>query len=166
MTKIYTLLLLFCLSSFGVTSIYATENWQLILAKDPLSKQSACLMVSATKKTEDGQATTPVSLIYNGNAFIAQTDSNIDLSYQGIGLQIDHNKKHNIDRLHNKISAVFETKTQQIHGEFVNGLSAKLTLGFWPTWPKTRSYTTKFDLRGFTKTYKTFQHCQKTGKVL
>jgi len=166
MIKIFTLLLLFCLSIFAVTSSYATENWQLILAEDPLSKQSICLMISATRQTEDGQTKTPVSLIYNGSVFIAKTKSNIDLSYPDIGLQVDNKKRHNIDRLHENSNAVFKTKTRQLLDEFINGLSAKLTLGFWPTWPKTRSYTTEFDLRGFTKTYKTFQHCQKTGDIL
>jgi hypothetical protein len=164
MKNVFTVLL-FC---YFPVIVYAadTQNWQLVLAEDPLEKHTSCLMVSATKQNDDGQATTPVSLIYNGKVFIAKTKSNIDLSYPNLGLQVDNKKPHNIDHLHKNNSVVFETQSPQILGEFIKGLTGKLTLGFWPTWPKTRSFTIDFDLRGFTKIYRNFQHCQKTGEIL
>ncbi len=163
MKKLYPLILLFCLSTIVIAK--DTQNWQLILAEDPLSHQTACLMISATRQTDDGQSSTPVSLIFNGKVFIAKTKSNIDLSYPAIGLQVDDYKPHTIDRLNKDTNAVFENQAEKIREEFIKGLSGKLTLGFWPTWPKTRSYTTEFDLRGFTKTYEAFLRCQQTGEI-
>jgi hypothetical protein len=163
MKNIYTLLLLCYLPALA--NAKDIQNWQLVLAEDPISNQTVCLMVSAMKQTEDGQTSTPVSLIYNGKIFIAKTKSNIDLSYPDIGLQADNHTPHNIDRLHKKTSVVFDAQAIQIRDEFIKGLNGKLTLGFWPTWPKTRSFVTEFDLRGFTKTYQAFRRCQKTGEL-
>lgn len=166
--KIFYSLLLFS-NLFAINSVMAragdTDNWQLVLAEDPFSKQSACLLVSAVEQSEDGQATTAVSLVYNGNLFMAKTESNIDLSYADLGLQVGKKKSHPIERLHKKTSAVFETQAPQIRDEFKKGLKAKLRLGFWPSWPKTRSYVIEFDLRGFTAAYEAFVHCQKTGEI-
>jgi hypothetical protein len=122
-------------------------------------------LVSSVKQSNDGQVTTPVSLVYNGNLFMAKTESNIDLSYAELGLQVDDNKSHTIDRLHKKTSAVFETQAPQIRDEFIKGRKARVRLGFWPSWPKTRSYVIEFDLRGFTRAYEALVQCQKTGEI-
>lgn len=166
--KILYALLLFS-KLFAIDSVMAragdTDNWQLVLAEDPFSSQTACLLVSAEKQSDDGQATTAVSLVYNGNLFMAKTESNIDLSYADLGLQVGNKKPHTIDRLHRKTSAVFETQAPQIRDEFIKGLKASLRLGFWPSWPTTRSYVIEFDLRGFTQAYEAFVQCQKTGEI-
>ena len=139
--------------AFSATS----QNWQAVIAKDPVSKQNTCLLISSTKHTEDGQTNTPVKLSYNGEIFIATTDSNIDLSYT--------DSRHTIDRLFKHTSAIFETDAELIRDEFKRGLNAKLILGFWPTWPATRSYAIEFDLRGFTKAYNEFQQCRLSGDI-
>jgi hypothetical protein len=163
MKKIYLLCLLY---SLPLNSMAMNEqNWQLVLGEDPQSDQTTCLMVSAVNQTEDGQGRTNVSLVYNGKVFIARTESNIDLSYPGVGLQVDHQLPHAIDRLHKKNSVLFEAEAGEIHEEFIQGLTGKLTLGFWPSWPKTRAYVTEFDLRGFTKNYEAFLRCQQTGEL-
>ena len=141
------------------------ENWTTVLAEDPLSGSMACLMVSSSQVIKDGQSSTDVHFVYNGQVFIAKTKSNIDLSYETTGLQIDEQNLFNIDRLHNKSNVVFESQADEIRQEFINGLKAKLTLGFWPSWPKTNSFSTHFDLRGFTKSYNALVSCQVSGKL-
>lgn len=163
-TQLITLFVLLC--SFCKVAFANNANWQLVLDEDPFTRQTACLMVSATKKTPDGQTTTPVHLIYNGEVLIAKTKSNVDTSYENSGLQVDLKESHNIDRLIKNNSVIFESQTDMIRDEFIKGLKARLTLGFWPTWPKTKSYTIEFDLRGFTDTYNAFQRCKKTGEIL
>ena len=141
------------------------ENWSTVLAEDPLIGNMACLMVSSSQLINDGQSSTKVHLVYNGQVFIAKTKSNIDLSYDALGLQIDGQNFFNIDRLHNKSNVVFESQADEIREEFINGLKAKLTLGFWPSWPKTSSFSTNFDLRGFTESYNALVSCQVSGKL-
>jgi hypothetical protein len=140
-------------------------NWRLTTAEDPLSDQTTCLMVSAVKHIDDGQTNTPVTVIYNGKVFVVQTKSNIDLSYPNLGLQVDSSKPVAIDRVYKSTDVIFESAAEQIRNEFIKGLDARLTLGFWPTWPKTRSYTVAFDLRGFTKTYEAFHQCQQNSEL-
>lgn len=144
---------------------HAGNNWQVVLDKDPLTNQTECLLLSTKQTTKDGQTTTPVGFIYNGKQFLVKTESNIDLSYADSGLSVDSRATHGIDRLYKKTDAVFESEADTIRDEFIRGLRARLTLGFWPTWPKTHSYHIDFDLRGFTAAYNQFQHCQKTGNA-
>ena len=61
------------------------ENWTTVLAEDPLSGSMACLMVSSSQVIKDGQSSTDVHFVYNGQVFIAKTKSNIDLSYETTG---------------------------------------------------------------------------------
>jgi hypothetical protein len=163
MKKTIMMLCLFVLTSPALAEQQA--NWRVVLAEDPLSGETGCLMISAEKVSDDGQTQTPVSLIYNGRAFIAQTHSNIDTSYANLGLRVDLRKPHNIDRLLKESSAVFENGADRLRDECIDGLTASLRLGFWPTWPKTHSYVTEFDLRGFTRSYQAFQRCQQSGEL-
>lgn len=157
----HLILLACCLPEIAFSA--ASQNWQVVIAKDPVSKQSTCLLISSTKHTDDGQTSTPIKLIYNGEIFITTTDSNIDPRYADVGLQVDDNSRHTIDRLFKKTDAIFETDVERIRDEFKRGLNAKLILGFWPTWPVTKSYAIDFDLRGFTKAYNKFLQCKMTG---
>jgi hypothetical protein len=165
----YVALLLFNLippSGFAADAMAdKTASWLLTMAEDPLSEHTVCLMVSAVKHTEDGQTSTAVTIIYNGREFIAKTQSNIDLSYPDVGLQVDHNKPQKIGHVFKNTNVVFDTNAEQIRDEFIKGLTGRLILGFWPTWPKTKSYAIEFDLHGFTKTYQALRHCQTTGEL-
>jgi len=142
-----------------------TPNWKVVYADDPTTRKKTCLMMSASKRIEDGQSTTPVHLIYNGHIFFAKTKSNIDLSYPGLGLKVDNHSQHKISALYKETSAVFTLNTIKIRDQFISGLDAELTLGFWPSWPKTRSFTSHFNLHEFSDTYKRFLKCKKNGDI-
>ncbi len=159
--------LIFILSIFISFSVYASksQNWKVVFEEDPASKKKVCLMISKTKKMQDGQSKTPVYLIYNGAIFFAKTKSNIDLSYPNLGLQIDKYPQHKISVLYKKTSAAFTSNPLKIRKQFIEGLDARLTLGFWPSWPKTSSFNVHFDLREFSNTYKRFLNCRKNGSV-
>jgi len=158
-------LLLSILLAISSAANAASNNWQSVLAQDPISGNTGCLLISASKQSEDGQSGTPVQIIYNGRIFMIKTESNIDLSYPGIGLQVDNNKAFNIDRLHKKTNVVFESQAEIIRGEFISGISARLTLGFWPSWPVTKAYQSRFSLRGFTRAHQAFRDCQEAEGV-
>jgi hypothetical protein len=147
--------------------LYADDvkNWEVILGTDPLSQKSVCLLRSSEQTINDGQTTTPIRLIYNGMAFIAVTKSNIDVSYPDVGLRVDRQSAHQVDRVANNTKAVFETEIEGIRDEFIGGRTGRLTLGFWPTWPKTETVVTDFSLVGFSRAYKAFQHCEQTGEI-
>jgi hypothetical protein len=160
----------FLLASSGLllfiyTQVMAGENWEVVIDTDPASQNSTCLMESATHVIDDGQTETPVKLLYTGLELYAITKSNIDLSYPETGLQIDSQKRFQVDQLHNKNTVVFNKKVKKIHTQLIHGKKAKLALGFWPTWPRTHTRIIAFDLTGYTKTYEKFVKCKKTGKL-
>ena len=141
------------------------SHWQVATDYDVLNKHVACLMSSVKKTSSDGQGTTRVQLFYNGKEFVAVTQSNIDLSYPGLGIKVDGAAILPIDHLNKETMAVFTQEADKIKQLFIEGHTAVLTLGFWPTWPKTQSYDTEFSLLGFTKAYKEFLQCQKDFQV-
>ena len=142
-----------------------TANWKVVFEEDPASGKKVCLMVSRTNKMQDGQSTTPVYLIYDGRIFFAKTKSNIDLSYPDLGLQIDKKPQHKISVLYKESSAAFTSNTVKMRDEFIHGLDARLTLAFWPSWPKTGRFDSHFDLREFSNTYTRFLKCKKEGVI-
>ncbi len=141
------------------------DNWKVIFSEGPASRKKTCLMTSKTLTMQDGQTGTPVYLIYNGNIFFAKTHSNIDISYSGTGLKIDGHTQHPISVLYRKTNAAFTSHPLKIRNEFITGLDAELTLGFWPSWPKTSSFSVHFDLREFSNTYKRFLNCTIDGSI-
>ena len=145
--------------------ILATESWMVSMEEDPINKSNVCLLISKTYTIEDGQTTTPVQLIYNGEKLLAKTKSDIDMTYPNIGLQVDTHDQHKITRVYNKNIAVFADTDHSIHQQFIDGHRARLTLGFWPTWPQTHSRTINFSLIGYTKAHTLFKKCQNDGKL-
>lgn len=141
------------------------QNWSVRLGEDGLNTRTTCLLESASQWIFDGQTRTPIKLVYNGDALIAVTKSNIDLSYEGVGLQVDERELHSVDKLHKKTRAIFNKYMDDLIQEFIKGKQASLVLGFWPSWPKTRTVISRFSLRGFTRAYRAFQDCQTTGVV-
>lgn len=140
------------------TTVTATDNWEV--RHDP-EHPSRCFLESATHVFNDGQAETSVKLIYIGEALYAATQSNIDLDYPGIGLQVDGHEQHRVDGVYMKKTAVFTKDIDKIHQQFIYGAKAKLTLGFWPLIPKTKTYDIEFSLYGYTKAYQEFLKCRK-----
>lgn len=145
------------------SNVLATENWSVNIEEDPISKSNVCLLVSKVYTIDDGQTTTPVQLIYNGEEIFAKTKSDIDISYPEIGLQIDAHDQHSISRLHKNNIAVFADADHAIHQQFIDGRQARLALGFWPTWPQTHTRTIDFSLIGYTKAHSKFKKCQQNG---
>ena len=118
-------------------------------------------MQSVVKTLQDGHGTTEIKLLYNGREFVAHTQSNIDLTYPNLGLKVDDSATFLIDEVTKETMAVFKTQAEQIKRLFIRGYHARLTLGFWPTWPKTHTVSAEFSLVGFTKTHQEFLECQK-----
>jgi len=102
---------------------------------------------------------TPVSLVFTGSALAAVTESNIDLSYPDVGLQVDQEPVIPVDRVERQTIAVFETSADTVRRQFQRGHTARLRLGFWPTWPQTETVVMEFSLLGFTRAHEALLHC-------
>ena len=116
-------------------------------------------MISSELQVDDGQTITPVSLVFTGSALAVVTESNIDLSYPDVGLQVDQGPVIPVDRVHRQTIAVFESSADTLRGQLQRGYTARLKLGFWPTWPQTETVVMEFSLLGFTRAQEAMLHC-------
>lgn len=161
MLKKLFLLLILCHLSFTAFA-ENTQEWELVTAEDPITYERVCLMVSTTKKMEDGHGKTPITIFYNGESFIIKTKSNIDMSYEKSGIKVDSaSTLYSIDKVHRETKAIFKTQAPAMLDAFLNGKQAHILLGFWPTWPKTKLHHIQFDLSYFAEIYPSFLHCKK-----
>lgn len=152
---------LIALLSCAWISVHAAEesNWQVTQGVDKLSQQSMCLLESVSQKINDGRTITPIRIIYNGKAFLVLTHSKVDLSYPQLGLHIDKKSVHNIDRVYKQTNAVFANDADDIRRQFLKGRVAYISLGFWPSWPKSHTVVTRFSLKGFHAAYTDYLTC-------
>lgn len=150
---------------FSEASALAAPAWQTMVAYDALRDKTACLMKSAHVTVNDGQTMTPVRFLYNGQIFLVTTESNVDLSYPNVGLQVDANTPIPIERVHKDTNVMFANDAGQLTTQFIRGSKAKLSLGFWPTWPRGDTVVAEFSLAGFTRAHEDFIQCQQTGRA-
>lgn len=153
---------LICL--FASLPVLAVDNWKLIKIPVLNRPTPVCAIESVTRVINDGQAETPVKLIYTEQAFYAKTESHLDLSYAKTGLKIDTHSKYKIDRIKKQNTAIIESKMNALKKDLLAGRHARLTVGFWPTWPKSGTRNIEFSLIGFGKAYRQFKICRKNNR--
>lgn len=149
------ILIVFC----AVPNLVMASNWLVEEGLDPVSRKPMCLLTSAEKVVADGQGETPVKIMFNGNTFLIYTKSNIDLSYPGVGLQVDKQGRLEFTKTFKETHVLIEENVEEITTLFVKGLQAKVYLGFWPTWPVSDTKEVAFSLVGFTDAYTQFRRC-------
>ena len=139
------------------------EGWVLNRESD---LEGRCELSYRRLLIEDGQGETPVNVIVTKDLVSFKTRSNIDLNYEGAGITIDGNPQLVIENLVNQTSISFKAHYQKLIGEMKKGEIARLTLGFWPTWPMTQTYDVNFELGKFSLGYEALMQCVDLEKEL
>lgn len=135
-------------------------NWTFQRDLDRLTGRDRCLLQSRVETIHDGHDDVSIQLVLTADALLVVTESNIDLTYPGIGLQVDQLAPIPIDRLFKKTMVVFDRDIATLIEEFIKGYRATVSLGFWPTWPKGETQSATFSLLGFTQAYHAFRACE------
>jgi hypothetical protein len=135
-------------------------NWTVQRGLDRLTGRDRCLLQSKVETIHDGHDDVPIQLVLTGDAMLVVTESNIDLTYPGIGLRVDRLDPIPIDRLFKDTMVVFDHETSTLIEAFIKGYQATISLGFWPTWPRGETQSTRFSLLGFTNAYHAFRACE------
>jgi len=159
--RLYALLLFACIQS----ALAGEENWRAVIGYDPLQKNTACLIESRQLRVFDGLTETPLQLIYNGHVLRMTSESNIDLTYPGVGLRVDGHEPFTVDAVEHRTDLIFSAQADAIKTQFIAGREARIGVGFWPTWPRSDTVDARFSLLGFARAYNAFQHCQTTGEL-
>ncbi len=139
-----------------------SDNWTLVLETDLTTSKAACRLVSREFVMEDGQGIAKVTLMAYADQLRINTNSNIDLSYDGDGIQFDAKPElFPIEALDRETNLVFRSSASAIYREMREAEFMTLLLGFWPTWPVTRVYPLQLDLEDFDFAWSAMEQCRK-----
>ena len=151
--------------SLALTPVQAASAWTATLHRDPVTRQSLCLLISETLTTSDCYDSTPVYLAVDGASLQVITESELDASFNDLHLEVDTEPPVYSDQIiHKKMTLVFDQDVPKLIEQFRGGQKVTVHLRFWPNWPVTQSFPIQFSLVGFTKAHESFtQGCQPTG---
>lgn len=108
---------------------------------------------------DDGQGGTRASLWLTANELTVQTESDIDLSYSGTGISIDSGRHFALESVQRRTNIAFSKQRSALLAAMKSGQTLELTLGFWPTWPVTQTYSARFPLQHFASAYAAWETC-------
>jgi hypothetical protein len=153
------------LNSLNDLPVLIGDKWSIdrSLSQD---KSSGCTLSYKAQAMEDGQGSTPVHLAIASDSLILKTKSNIDTSYPDSGVAVDDKPLIAIEKLFNPSAIIYQTHYEQIIEQMSAGEKAYFSIGFWPTWPITKTYTIDFELKDFTNAYQALQSCLQLEQKL
>lgn len=136
---------------------YSFGNWTLERNWDNQHPQT-CRLRSARMPVNDGYDTSWLWAEILPDELNFHTGSNIDLSYEGSGVQFDNGATQ-------PFSGFISESAVRLAGDYSATLksSASLTvyLGFWPTWPKTETRKVDLSTRSLLQAITAFEDCQQ-----
>ncbi|HUM93110.1 MAG TPA: hypothetical protein PLU26_01375 [Candidatus Competibacter sp.] len=143
----------------------AQAAWTAAITKDPLTRESRCLLLSDTQTISDGYEQTPVSLVFNGASLLVVTGSELDGSFADLQLVVNDEPPLRSNKITpNKMILNFDQNVPDLLQRLREGRQATVYLRFWPTWPATQAYPVSFSLIGFSKAHDAFnQGCRSVG---
>ena len=135
-------------------------NWFLNKSPDLSSSKNECFITSKIIKLFDGYTDTKFFLRIFSTEIQIKTDSNIDLSYPEVGIHVDTQVAHQIMHLTTTNTATVNEHYRELINQLLNGQQVTIKLGFWPTWPITKTRSIQYDLEGFNSAYQMLQTCK------
>lgn len=135
------------------------DNWKVSVKGDAASP--ICMLTSTPEVIEDGHGGTTVSLQIAKGEITLLTGANIDSSYADTGLSVDSHEQHSIETIKDKTNLIYKKGFRSLIQQMRKGESLEVSLGFWPTWPITRSYQTEIDLERFKEAFLNLSRCSK-----
>jgi hypothetical protein len=132
-------------------------GWVLDIRADQLGNDRRCVLYSNKTPMFDGYENSSIKLQITTDAVVVNADSNLDASYPEQGLRVDGGTLVPfIDSLLTERS----THTRKpVQLAMSNGSSLTVSLGFWPTWPVTKTQSVSIDLSGFERAYSALKAC-------
>lgn len=135
------------------------HGWMLDRQPDVVDGTNRCVLLSPTVTIFDGYYPAKMWLRINTVRAWVRSDSNLDTSYPKQGLRVDGRTLAPFaEQLLDEQTAY--TKAPVLSG-MAEGRTLTVALGFWPTWPKTKTQTASVDLAGFANAYAALRACSK-----
>ena len=121
---------------------------------------TGCILETEEISLFDGYQDTRLRLSLGDGALRVKTDSNIDLSFNDIGLAVDGKDFIAADAVVDEKDVLFSSGTGTVIDQFIRGRAVTVYLRFWPTYPATERYEARFSLTGFTRAYNDYRECR------
>ncbi len=136
------------------------ETWHLDIVRDDKSDRMACLIRSQGITIDDGHGGTSLEFQISEHEIAVKTDSNIDISYEYDGVKVDRNKLVEIDYIRGQQSAVFKIDPKRFIQNIEKAKLLKIQLGFWPTWPMTKTQSATLNVSNLTQAAHLLSRCK------
>lgn len=140
--------------SFGV-------HWSLDRRPNPIDHKTQCLLASRSVNISDGYERTDVQLLLTANSLYVRTESNLDLSYPDTGISLDNGTLVPFEGLAKETAAMISGDIEMLYEQMAPSRTVLVKLGFWPTWPVTKTQEASFPLEGFDQAIKALWLCEK-----
>lgn len=132
-------------------------GWVLDIRADQLGNDRRCVLYSGKSAMFDGYEDSWIRLQVTTDAIVVNSESNLDPSYPNQGLRVDGGALAPfVDSLLTDRSAYTKKPVQLA---MAKGSRLSVSLGFWPTWPVTKTQTASLDLTGFERAYAALKAC-------
>lgn len=126
--------------------------------------EANCSLASKPVQLDDGQGGTPVTLQITPDSLRITTISDIDTTYEKTGITIDKGQHFNLETVERRTNLVFTQQKNRLLNVMQNGQQFTLTLGFWPTWPQTQTYSVDIPLQNFASAMTALKTCNRLLK--
>jgi len=144
-------------AALGSLPLAAQAGWTVT---DAGAGKAGCVLESEEISLFDGYADTRLRLSVADGVLRVRTESNIDFSFDDVGLEVDGKGFIPADGVVDEKAVLFSSGMDTVIDQFIHGRTATLYLRFWPSYPATQRYTARISLIGFTRGYSDFQACR------
>lgn len=161
MTAVFSLnrnrpgMLMFAVLSIAPLAVHA--GWS---ASDTAQGATGCTLDTEEITLFDGYHDTRLRLSVGDGELRVMTESNIDFSFDDVGLAVDGKDFVPADAVVDEKHVLFSSDVEAVLEQFVRGHSVTVYLRFWPSYPATQRYEARLSLMGFTKAYNNYKECR------
>lgn len=128
-------------------------------ASDTAPGTTGCTLDTEAITLFDGYQDTRLRLSVADGGLRVKTESNIDFSFDDVGLAVDGKDFVPADTVVDETDVFFSSDIEALLEQFIRGHSVTLFLRFWPSYPATQRYEARFSLMGFTRAYNNYKEC-------
>ncbi len=137
------------------------QSWVVDLRDTKQSGRMQCVARNTESMINDGQSASTITVEVESSSLRILTESTIDMSYVDSGVTVDNGFPYTFDSLFFDTNVEVNIGAEDLISQMRKGNSATVTLGFWPTWPVTQSYSAEVSLTGFAKAMSQLKVCEK-----
>lgn len=125
------------------------------------SSQNHCSLKTIAVSMDDGAGKTPIYLELTNNAWLIQTKSDIDMTYPDIGLFLSNGTQIPLESVVKDTRIAITKQKQQLTDALKTSERIRVALGFWPTWPVSKTRSKTISVAHFPQAFSAWETCNQ-----